>query len=149
MDTNKKQIWINGQFITVSDEVYAAYVKGDRKSRYFEKDLKTERIIVRMDGSIEKIIPSREDSLDRLMDDHAKQFSDCAEPLEDAVIRNMSCERLHTALSQLTEKERSLITALFFLGKTEREYAEQLDIYHNAVHKQKTRILKKLKKLLE
>lgn len=40
-----KELWIDGHFIEVTDEVYAAYVKGQRKIDYFEKDLKTERVI--------------------------------------------------------------------------------------------------------
>ena len=31
MDADKKKIWIRGQFIEVTDEVYTAYMKGDRK----------------------------------------------------------------------------------------------------------------------
>ena len=31
----KKKIWIHGQFIEVTDEVYAAYMKGDRKNKIF------------------------------------------------------------------------------------------------------------------
>ena len=36
-----------------------------------------------------------------------------------------------------------------FEEKTERQYAEELGVYRNAIHVRKTRILKKLKKLLE
>lgn len=71
MDADKKQIWIKGQLIEVSEEVYAAYVQGDRKMRYFESDLKTERILLNEEGQVVRVIPSREDSLDRLMDDNA------------------------------------------------------------------------------
>ena len=67
-------IWINGQAVAVNDAVYAAYMQGDRKNRYFENDLKVERIIQDEDNSIKEIIPSREDSLDRLMDDNAAQY---------------------------------------------------------------------------
>ena len=49
----------------------------------------------------------------------------------------------------LTDDERELIEALFYYGLTEREYAAQKNVYHNAIHKKKMRILKKLKKLLE
>lgn len=35
------------------------------------------------------------------------------------------------------------------LRTTERDLAEELKIYHNAVHKRKNRILKKLKNILE
>ena len=35
MDADKKKIWIRGQFIEVTDEVYTAYMKGDRKNKIF------------------------------------------------------------------------------------------------------------------
>ena len=149
MDAVKKILWVSGQFIEVTDEVYDAYTKGDRKMRYFESDLKTERFLLDKDGQVKRIIPSREDSLDRLMDDQAEQFADQQENVEDTVFRRASVERLYAALASLTEKERSLINALFFDEMTEREVARILGISQPAVHKQKNRILKKLKLFLE
>lgn len=68
MKADNKKIWIRGQFVEVTDEVYAAYMKGDRKIRYFENDLKTGRTVKDKDGNIKQTLPSREDSLDRLME---------------------------------------------------------------------------------
>ena len=124
-------------------------MKGDRKMRYFESDLKAERFLLDKEGQIRQIIPSREDSLDRLMDDNAEQFADQQESVEDIVFRRFSIERLYAALELLTEKERSLINALFFDEMTEREVARVLGISQPAVHKQKNKILKKLKVFLE
>ncbi len=149
MDADRKQIWVNGQLIEVTDAVYDAYMRGDRKIRYFEYDLKTERFLFDEIGQVRQIIPSREDSLDRLMDDNAEQFADKRESVEDMVLRKLSIESLHHALGQLSASEYALIKAIFFDGKTEREYAEELGVYRNAVHKRKIRILKKLKKLLD
>ena len=149
MDADKKKIWVSGQTIEVTDTVYEAYMKGDRKMRYFENDLKAERILLDEDGQIKQIILSREDSLDRLMDDNAEQFSDRHESVEDMVLRKISVERLHTALSTLSEKERELIETLFFEEKTERDVASAMGISQPAVHKQKNKILKKLKLFLE
>lgn len=149
MDADKKRKWVSGQTIEVTDEVYDAYMKGDRKMRYFENDLKTERIFLDEDGQIKQIIPSREDSLDRLMDDNAEQFSDRHESMEDMVLHKISIERLYAALSTLSEKERELIEALFFEEKTERDVASAMGISQPAVHKQKNKILKKLKLFLE
>lgn len=149
MNADRKKIWINGQFIEVTDEVYAAYMKGDRKIRYFETDLKVERIVLNEDGAIEKIIPSREDSLDRLMDDNAAQYADESESVENIVFRRITTAALRLAIAQLTEKERDLIVSLFFNEKTERECAVELGISQPAVHKQKNKILKKLKFFLK
>ena len=59
MDADKKKIWIRGQFIEVTDEVYTAYMKGDRKIRYFENDLKTGRTVKDKDGKTNPSKPRR------------------------------------------------------------------------------------------
>ena len=51
MEAGKKRIWIRGQYVEVTDEVYMAYTQGDRKMRYFENDLKTERFVLGPDGT--------------------------------------------------------------------------------------------------
>lgn len=149
MNADKKKIWMNGQLIEVTEEVYAAYMKGDRKMRYFEKDLKTERFLLDENGQLRQVIPSREDSLDRLMEDNAEQFADQHESVEDQVFRKISLEQLYEALQRLTDAERSLIYALFFEEQTESQVGEILGITQQAVHRQKTRLLKKLKIFLE
>lgn len=67
VDADKKRLWVSGQLIEVTDEVYDTYMKGDRKMRYFESDLKEERFLMDENGQIKQVIPSREDSLDRLI----------------------------------------------------------------------------------
>ena len=61
MDAGKKKIWVRGQFVEVTDEVYTAYMRGDRKMRYFEADLKSERPVYGSNGEIKQVLPSRED----------------------------------------------------------------------------------------
>lgn len=149
MDADKKRIWVRGQYVEVTDEVYTAYMQSDRKMRYFEKDLKTERFVLDKDGQVVQIIPSREDSLDRLMDENAQQFSGNEESVEAMVLRKMEVEQLHTALSMLLPEEQELIWALFFEEYTESELAVKLGISQPAVYKRKIKILKKLKSFLE
>lgn len=84
------------------------------KCCYFENDLKTERFVLGKEGQVVQIIPSREDSLDRLVDENARQFSDEQESVESVVLHKLEVDRLHTALSLLTPEERALIQALFF-----------------------------------
>ena len=149
MDADKKRIWIRGQFVEVTEEVYRAYMRGDRKIRYFENDLKTERFVLGKDGQVIQNIPSREDSLDRLVDENAQQFPDEQESVESVVLHKLEVDRLHTALSLLTPEERALIQALFFEESSESELAAALGISQPAVYKRKMKILKKLKLLLE
>ena len=149
MEADKKRIWIRGQFVEVTDEVYRAYMQGDRKMRYFENDLKTERFVLGKEGQVVQIIPSREDSLDRLVDENARQFSDEQESVESVVLLKLEVDWLHTALSLLTPEERALIQALFFDERKESELAVELGISQPAVYKRKMKILKKLKIFLE
>ena len=132
MDAGKKKIWVRGQFVEVTDEVYTAYMRGDRKMRYFEADLKSERPVY-----------------GRRMEENARQFAAAAESVEDVVIRKLAVDKLHTALMQLTKEERDFICALFFDEKTESEVAKGLGVSQQAVHKRKSRILKKLKNFFE
>ena len=129
--------------------MYRAYMQGDRKMRYFENDLKTERFVLGKEGQVVQIIPSREDSLDRLVDENAQQFSDEQESVERVVLHKLEVDRLHTALSLLTPEERALIQALFFDERKESELAVELGISQPAVYKRKMKILKKLKIFLE
>lgn len=149
MDYTKRKLWINGQLIDVSEEVYQVYMQGDRKMRYFVNDLKTERIILAEDCAVQRIIPSREDSLDRLINDNAGQFPDACESVEDTVLRKLAADELHWALTQLMGEEQDLVYALFFEGKTERTYAKELGVAQVTIHKKKRRILKKLKEILK
>ena len=149
MDAGKKKIWVRGQFVEVTDEVYTAYMRGDRKMRYFENDLKCERPVYGSNGEIKRVIPSREDSLDRQMEENARQFAVNAESVEDVGLRKLTVDKLHTALIQLTKEERDFICALFFDEKTESEVAKGLGVSQQAVHKRKNRILKKLKNFFE
>lgn len=149
MDKDKRKLWIAGQFIEVTEEIYQVYMQGDRKMRYLETDLKIERTILDESGRIQQIIPSREDSLDRLVEDNARQFEDTRESVEDAVLRKLAEDDLRWALTKLTDEEYALVYALFYEGRTERDYAKELGVSQVAVHKRKQRILKKLKGILK
>ena len=144
-----KQLWINGAYVYVTDEIYTVYLKGQRKMNYFEKDLKSERVIKDENGEIKKIIPSREDSLDRLLSDTQRQFSDDSESVESIIQNNDEIDKLHNALKQLSDDEWAIIKILFYDEMSERDTAKVLGISQVAVNKRKHRILKKLKKIIK
>ena len=140
---------VRGRDVEVTDEVYMAYTQSDRKMRYFENDLKTERFVLGKEGQVVEVIPSREDSLDRLMDENAQQFPSDEESVENTVLHKLEVDKLHTALAMLTPEEQALIQALFFEERSESEMAVELGISQPAVYKRKVKILKKLKLFLE
>lgn len=131
-----------------SEEVIAVLRTTERKMQYQEFDLKTERTLIDQESQTVIVIPSREDSLERLLEQNV-QFEEKVDSAEEQALRNIQIKQLHRALSLLSEDERLLIEQIFFEERTEREIAAETGIYHNAVHKRKERILSKLKKILE
>ena len=131
-----------------SEEVIAVLRTTERKMQYQEYDLKSEQTIIDQENQTVTIIPSREDSFERLVE-QSVQFREETLSLDEWIIRRLEIEQLHKALNVLSDDERYLIIQLYFEERTEREVEEELGVYHNAVHKQKIRILAKLRKILE
>lgn len=123
-----QKIWINGKPIEVSTEVYDIYIKDDRKYRYFTNDLKREKIIVNQEKEKVTIIPSREDSFDRLKDESGKQFMDEYESVEDEALKKLMIEKLLKSLGELKSCEWEIIDAIYYKGKTEREFSAETGI---------------------
>jgi len=143
---------INGKLVEVSQEIYLAYYRSKRRDRYFEHDIKTGRPIRDKDGNITGYTPSKEDSLERLMD-NGVVFVDRNASVESIVVRRDMIRRLHEALRLLTGEERELIGQLFFSndgdGMSERQYAERSGIPRKTVAYRRDKVLRKMKKLME
>jgi RNA polymerase sigma factor (sigma-70 family) len=147
----KFYISVQGTRVEVSEELYLAYYRSERRMRYFERDIKTERAVRGKNGKITGYAPSKEDSLDRLLE-KGDDFADETESVEDGFLKKLMIEKLRSALGELPAGERELIDALFFSnggdGMTEREYAKYTGLSKTAIHARKEKILEKLKKLL-
>ena len=76
-------------------DVLEVLKKSDRKMKYMEVDLKSEQ---RRKNAAESYVPSKEDSLERLIYSAKCQFADDAEGIEDAVIRKDDLCRLRCIL---------------------------------------------------
>lgn len=72
-----------------------------------------------------------------------------ASSVEDMVVDKLLREKLQLCLPKLSNMERSLIHALFYERKTEREYAKTLGISQKAVNKRRHKVLAKLRFLME
>jgi RNA polymerase sigma factor (sigma-70 family) len=140
-ETRKYRIWLNGRPVEVAREVYVAYYNMDRRERYLEeRDLAHGKTLYsQLDDECvtgEDLLPDRD-----------------AVSVEEVVERLMMAEKLRQSIALLRKTERELIEALFFLnggdGMTEREYASQLGITQKGINKRKTKILAKLKKIIE
>ena len=138
---SKKYIIKNGTAVEVSDEVYKILRKWDRRIKYVEHDLKETRYIIDQKKETVKEIPSREDSLDRLTAlgfDFENRTADFRESVSDKIV-------LEQVLAKLSDDERYLITQLFYLGRSERDLAEELGVSQYTVNRNKHKILTKLK----
>lgn len=124
--------------VSVSKEVYHAYTRTgwnikDNNESYYAHEIQLSSLIGGEDGAYENFQEFLEDSED-------------PEKLHE---KQEQIEALHTAIAELTDADQHLVQALFFDGQSEREYADHLGVYRNAVHKRKVRILKQLKNSLE
>ena len=143
--SNKQYIMKNGKAVEVSDELYKYLKRSDRKIKYFEKDLKQTNYIINQEKCTVKEIPSREDSLDRIMA-LGTDFADNESNFDEVVLRKVMLEQ---ALEKLNDEERYLITQLFYFGRTERDLAKELKIPQRTLHDYKRRILCKLHEFLK
>lgn len=131
-----------------SEEVIAVLRMTERKMQYQEYDLKTERTVVNQENQTVMVIPSREDSYERLMEQNV-QFERTTESAEEQALKNIQIQQLHKALSLLSDDERLLIVQIFFEGRTERDLAMEYGLSQRGINKRRQRILERLRELIE
>lgn len=148
MSAEKYYIYIEKESVEVNREVYDVYNKGARKERYFSVDLKTGQKRVKNNSGEMEVVPSREDSYERLLETD-KQFASGDESVEDRAIKTMLLNQLKEILETLSYEERQLIYELFYIQRTERELCKMMDIGKTTLHKRKEKLLLKLRNLLE
>jgi len=121
--------------IAVTEEVYKAYYKHKEREKYLDKLAEEKHI-----------------SLEACNQNGVQVeylFACLQEPIEDKLIKVEMIRKMMLCLELLDAEERWLIDALYFQGKSESQIAGQIGITQQAVHKRKTKILTKLKKLIE
>ena len=131
-----------------SKEVIEVLKETERKMQYQEYDLKAEQTIIDQEVQQIRVIPSREDSYERLLEEHNLPADEQTD-IETIVLSRMMRQQLHEALRSLQEEERYLIIQLFYAERSERELAAELGLSQKAINKRRHKILEKLKKFLE
>lgn len=121
--------------IAVSKEVYMAYYHCRDREKYLDELAETNNIS--FEACHEKGI-----QVEYLL-------VSAQESIEDRIIIKEMIAKMQQYLKQLDEKEKWLMDALYFKGKSEYQIASQLGITQQAVHKRKAKILTKLKKLIK
>jgi RNA polymerase sigma factor (sigma-70 family) len=128
-------IFVNGDKVMVSKEVYLAYWQYTNRENYLE----------RLDRQNKLLFFSDVDHDGNFVDNLADKSVD----VEKLVETKEAIENLHTALSELNDEEREIINALYFREETIREVADIFKISHPALIKRKNKILEKLKTILK
>lgn len=71
------------------------------------------------------------------------------ENIEESIISKEINNVLLNALNKLTEEERNIIIDIYFNGNKMKDYVETHNINYIALAKKKSKILKKLRKMIE
>lgn len=141
-------LYIDGKPVKVSEEVYREYYRAEEKERYFMTRLKQERIVIDQETQTVTIIPSREDSYERLIEAN-EQFATSDKSVAETVVKAIQLEKLNEALHTLSDEEMTLIRELFYLNRTVREVSEQYQIARSTLQSRKEAVLRKLWNMLE
>jgi RNA polymerase sigma factor (sigma-70 family) len=137
-------IFIGKEAIPVTEEVYQAYYKMDRRARYLEEDVKVGKTVTDPVTGEDTYKPSKEDSIQRLSE-QGVSFED-EQSVEDMVCDQAMLLLLNEAKEILDEEELKLINAVYDQELTYRQVGEMLSISHTAVQKRHNKILDKLRK---
>ena len=138
MSENKQYfIPVYGRLVTVTEIVYREYYKMGRRERYLEES----------DIAHGRVLYSDMDTDEMLGEETIPDMN--ATSVEQIVVDGIMVEKLRQCLDLLTDAERKLVDALFFNCMTEREYSLVSGIPQKTINDRKSRILGKLKQLME
>jgi RNA polymerase sigma factor (sigma-70 family) len=133
---DKLFIPVQGCLLEVVREQYADFYKDKERWRYLQK-LDTNHKLLSLEGFT--------DSEGNVLDFVIDETVDVAE----TVVRAVMVDRLKAALPLLSDGEQALIQAIFFEELSEREVGLRLGVTQSVVNKRKTKILAKLRKIIE
>lgn len=134
-------LYIDGQAVPVSEQVYRVYQHYERKEEYFSYDLKTEKF----QKETATFLPSKEDSYERLLEKD-RQFAASGVSVEEQAVSSVWLAAL---LQRLSEDEKEILYKIYFEEKSERIVSAEMGISKTALHQRKVKLLQKLKNYLE
>ncbi len=148
MDNQQRIIEIDGEQVPVTEEVYHAYKRpqwAENKRNERAKRCRDEKgnRCTQDCRLCEKPRLGSTLSLDKFSED-GFEVSDPVD-ISELVADKLLLEQLYIALHELDSDELSLVQALFFGDRSERDYAAEIGISHQAVGKRKKKIIEKLR----
>lgn len=136
MDNKNYVIYVNDISVEVSEEVYREYWKSVEHERYLTKQIRKTWVY-----------------LDHLFDEYEnntleyKLITD-KNPTQSEIDKMERYEALYKAINTLTNDEKDLIIAIYYLELTQTEYAEKTKQTQQNISRKHEIIIKKLKKLI-
>lgn len=126
-------LYVKGQKVEVSEEIYRAYVQPERKQRKRDYRAK-EKVCVK---SIE------------MLSENGFEIEDDTPDILTTLIEDEEGDKrkaaLYKALSQLKERDQKIIQMVYFEGKSQKEVAEILGLDKTYVSRRIKEILKNLR----
>lgn len=148
MKTGKSQFFLrdtDGNRVPVSQQVYDAYWRYANKEDYFMRLLKEERFRYDPERQIAEFLPSREDSLDRLMEE-GEEFALDQKPVEEQVINSTLA---HEMFEQATNDEKDIITQTYVLGESDDRASQILRVPKTTYESRRKSMLERLRRLYD
>ncbi len=133
---DKLFIPVQGCLLEVVREQYTDFYRDKERWRYLKKLDANHKLL-----SLEGFTDSEGNVLDFIVDE--------AVDVAETVVRAVMVDRLKVALPLLSDSEQTLIQAIFFEELSEREVGLRLGVTQSVVNKRKTKILAKLRKIIE
>ncbi len=127
-------LYVKGQRVEVSEEIYRAYVQPERKQRMREYRAKDSISVISIEGLSEKGFEIEDETQDAL--------TSLIENEEESELKAV----LLKALSQLKERDRKIMQMVYFEGKSQKEVADILGLDKTYVSRRIKEILNILKK---
>ena len=133
---SRRFILLHGMLMEVSEDDYKEFYKDRRRQKYLREEA------VRVDEVSYDALDTEEMSGSETIVDPS--------PLPDEkVTEKIMLEAMRRGLTKLDRRDRDLIQAVYFDGKSERVMAKELGITQPTVHYRITQAIEKLKKLME
>jgi RNA polymerase sigma factor (sigma-70 family) len=137
MQENKTYyLYVKGQRVEVSEQIYRAYVQPERKQRMREYRAKEKISVTSIEALSEKGFEP---------EDGTQDFESALIEVEEQA---EELAKLNAAIEQLSERDRRVVQLYYFESKTQQEIANILGIAKSTMSELLPRILLRLKNFL-
>ena len=137
MQENKTYyLYVKGQRVEVSEQIYRAYVQPERKQRMREYRAKEKISVTSIEALSEKGFEP---------EDGTQDFESALIEVEEQA---EELAKLNAAIEQLSERDRRVVQLYYFESKTQQEIANILGIAKSTMSELLPRILLRTKKFL-